>query len=68
MTDTPSSLCVCFPAPLAGFPPWRFSPRALLRCTLGYDPAPLRGSTVLDSGSAAQRFYSTVLSEGTHVF
>ena len=45
--------CVVFLRPLRGFLLERFSPRVPLRCTLGYDPAALRGSRLSTSSSRA---------------
>ena len=60
LVDCPISLCFfsakravirvmrsVFLPPLQGSPPLGRVPRVPLRCTLGYDPAPLRGLTVL---------------------
>ena len=49
--------CVVFlrPLRLRGFLLERFSPRVPLRCPLGYDPAPLRGSRLSTSSSRALR-------------
>ena len=59
----PESWAWFFLRPLRGFLLERFSPRVPLRGTLGYDPAPLRGSRLSTSSSRALSERLTALSE-----